>query len=203
MSWKNLKRYYVYTYLNESNIPYYVGMGHGNRVISKNHRVPVPEFHRIPIIDDLTQSEAWNLEIELIRKYGREDKGLGTLKNLTDGGPTQKSGWNHSNETKKKISDGNLGKQRSEKQKLNYRKPKSKQHAENIRKECKSTFGISATGVAGPGKAYGQKAGTVWIGISTPKESFAIQLALNGDRESIRRESIACAIATLERILTP
>ena len=75
--------------------------------------------------------------------------------------------------------------------------------AENIRKECKSTFGISATGVAGPGKAYGQKAGTVWIGISTPKESFAIQLALNGDRESIRRESIACAIATLERILTP
>jgi len=134
MSWKSLKRYYVYTYLNESNIPYYVGMGHGNRVISKNHRVPVPEFHTIPIIDDLTQSEAWNLEIELIRKYGREDKGLGTLKNLTDGGPTQKSGWNHSNETKKKISDGNLGKQRSEKQKLNYRKPKSKQHAENIRK---------------------------------------------------------------------
>ena len=103
MSWKNLKRYYVYTYLNESNIPYYVGMGHGNRVISKNHRVPVPEFHTIPIIDDLTQSEAWNLEIELIRKYGREDKGLGTLKNLTDGGPTQKSGWNHSNETKKKL----------------------------------------------------------------------------------------------------
>lgn len=75
--------------------------------------------------------------------------------------------------------------------------------AENVRKEFSSTLGISTTGVAGPGSAYGKKAGTVWIGISYKKESFAIELALTGDRESIRREAIACAIAALERILTP
>lgn len=134
MSWKNLKRFYVYTYINEDHVPYYVGMGNGNRVISKNHRVPVPKFELIDIIDDLTQKEAWDLEIELIKKYGREDKGLGTLKNLTNGGPTQKSGWNHSVASKEKISNGNLGKKRTEIQKKNYRKPKSSAHAENIRK---------------------------------------------------------------------
>ena len=73
--------------------------------------------------------------------------------------------------------------------------------AKNIRTYFSSNIGVSTTGVAGPGSAYGQKPGTVWIGISTKKESFAIELSLRGDRETVRRETITCALAALERIL--
>lgn len=75
--------------------------------------------------------------------------------------------------------------------------------AKSVRKKFKTDFAISTTGVAGPGKAYGQKAGTVWIGISTQKESFAISLLLSGDREMIRHATITSALAALERILKP
>lgn len=75
--------------------------------------------------------------------------------------------------------------------------------AKSVRKKFKTDFAISTTGVAGPGKAYGQKAGTVWIGISTQKESFAVSLLLSGDREMIRHATITSALAALERILKP
>jgi nicotinamide-nucleotide amidase len=75
--------------------------------------------------------------------------------------------------------------------------------AKSVRKKFKTDIAISTTGVAGPGKAYGQKAGTVWIGISTQKESFAVSLLLSGDREMIRHATITSALAALERILKP
>ena len=67
----------------------------------------------------------------------------------------------------------------------------------------KTDYAIATTGVAGPGKAYGQKAGTVWIGISSQKESFAVSLLLSGDREMIRHATITSALAALQRILKP
>ena len=75
--------------------------------------------------------------------------------------------------------------------------------ASGIRKKYNSTYGISTTGVAGPGKAYGQKAGTVWIGISSANNTYAIPLLLTGDRETIRKATIESALALLSRILTP
>ncbi|MFM7496049.1 MAG: CinA family protein [Candidatus Nanopelagicus sp.] len=75
--------------------------------------------------------------------------------------------------------------------------------AKNVRREFKSDYAISTTGVAGPKKAYGQRVGTVWVGISSEKESFAISLALSGDREVIRHATITSALAALERILKP
>ena len=75
--------------------------------------------------------------------------------------------------------------------------------ATGIRKKYNSTYGISTTGVAGPGKAYGQKAGTVWIGISSANNTYAIPLLLTGDRETIRKATIESALALLSRILTP
>lgn len=75
--------------------------------------------------------------------------------------------------------------------------------AKNVRREFKSDYAISTTGVAGPRKAYGQRVGTVWVGISSEKESFAISLALSGDREVIRHATITSALAALERILIP
>jgi nicotinamide-nucleotide amidase len=74
--------------------------------------------------------------------------------------------------------------------------------AESIRKELKSDFAIATTGVAGPGKAYGQKAGTVWIAIASKKETMTVALALSGDRSSIRNATIESALATFERILS-
>jgi nicotinamide-nucleotide amidase len=74
--------------------------------------------------------------------------------------------------------------------------------AQSIRAEMKSDFGISTTGVAGPGKAYGQKAGTVWIAIASKKETITVALALGGDREAVRNATITSALATFERILS-
>ena len=133
MSWRKFKGYYVYTYLDENSNPYYVGMGCNNRVIAKHLYVQVPAFDNIIVEDDLTQQQAWDREIKLIAMYGREHLGTGPLKNLTEGGPTQKSGWSHSPATKKQISIKNTGKTRTDTQKERYSKPKTKEHAEKIR----------------------------------------------------------------------
>jgi PncC family amidohydrolase len=75
--------------------------------------------------------------------------------------------------------------------------------AESVRKQFGSDFAISTTGVAGPGKAYGQRAGTVWVAIASQRETVTIELALRGDRDSIRKATIESALACLSRILTP
>jgi hypothetical protein len=61
----------------------------------------------------LTANEAKDCEINLIKKYGRKDKGEGTLVNLTDGGdgllnPTKEQIENRSKKTRKPISVYNL-----------------------------------------------------------------------------------------------
>ena len=66
----------------------------------------------------------------------------------------------------------------------------------------KSDYGISTTGVAGPGKAYGQKAGTVWIAIASKKGTISVALSLSGDREAVRNATIVSTLATFERILS-
>ena len=75
--------------------------------------------------------------------------------------------------------------------------------AKGALKRFKTDFAVSTTGVAGPGAAYGQKAGTAWIGVASKKEAFAINLALSGKRDVIRHAIITSALAALERILKP
>ncbi|MEN9324810.1 MAG: hypothetical protein RL414_564 [Actinomycetota bacterium] len=74
--------------------------------------------------------------------------------------------------------------------------------AQSARLQFSSDFAIATTGVAGPGKAYGQKAGTVWIAIASRAEVHTVQLALTGDRAAIRNATIVSALATFERILS-
>ena len=74
--------------------------------------------------------------------------------------------------------------------------------AESIRTQFKSNFGIATTGVAGPGKAYGQKAGTVWLAISSQKSTMTIALDLSGSRSEIRHATVTSALATFSRILS-
>ena len=79
----------------------------------------------------------------------------------------------------------------------------AQQMAESARTQFGADFAIATTGVAGPGKAYGQKAGTVWIAIASKKETMTIELALSGDRDAVRKSTIESALACLSRILTP
>lgn len=133
MSWKNYNGYYVYTYLDENSVPYYVGMGSNNRMVAKHLYVDVPPYEQILVEDKLTQEEAWAREVELIALHGRKHLNTGPLLNLTKGGPSRKSGWTHSPLTKQRISNKNSGKVRTDEHKKNYRKPKTAEHAEKIR----------------------------------------------------------------------
>ena len=78
-----------------------------------------------------------------------------------------------------------------------------RQMADGALFKFKTDYAIATTGVAGPGSAYGQKAGTAWIGLVSKKERISIALFLTGDRESIRHATIASALAAIERILKP
>jgi nicotinamide-nucleotide amidase len=75
--------------------------------------------------------------------------------------------------------------------------------AQSARKQFGTDYAIATTGVAGPGKAYGQKAGTVWVAIDSKKGPVTLCLALSGTREDIRHATIQSALAAFTRILIP
>lgn len=126
--------FYVYQYIDESGKPYYIGKGSGKRIHSHHTRTVVPPIkQRIIIKNGLTNEEAKQLEGKLISKYGRKIDG-GILDNIKINQWACAVGWKHSEEAKRKISNGNKGKIRTEQQRANYRKPKTAEHAENIRK---------------------------------------------------------------------
>lgn len=75
--------------------------------------------------------------------------------------------------------------------------------ARSARAQFKVDYAISTTGVAGPGRAYDQKAGTVWIAIDSRAGTTAVQLSLSGNRAEIRHATIESALATFSRILIP
>jgi hypothetical protein len=98
--------YYVYAYLREDGSPYYIGKGVNDRAYRDHGKTPVPQDKsRIQFLHtNLTETEAFDLEIELISQYGRKDIGTGILRNLTNGGEGA-SGYIKSEETKQKISE--------------------------------------------------------------------------------------------------
>jgi NUMOD3 motif len=126
--------YYVYQYLLENGIPYYIGKGKNNRIdVDHKHIALPPVERRIIVKDNLTNEEAKILEGELIVKYGRKIDG-GILDNIKINQWACFDGWKHKLETIKKISKGNTGKVRTEEAKEKYRQPKTLEHAQNIRK---------------------------------------------------------------------
>ena len=80
--------YYVYQYLREDMTPYYIGKGSKGRAYKYQRVIPKPtDKNRIQIVaHKLSESEAFLLEIKLIKHYGRKDLGTGILRNITDGG---------------------------------------------------------------------------------------------------------------------
>ena len=131
MSWN---KFYVYQYVNDNGIPFYIGKGSKNR-INESHSPrldnPAPEYIQI-IKNNLSEKEAFDLELQLIKQYGRKIDG-GILDNIKLSRWVAQSGWTHSEKTKQLISKKNTGKVRTEQHKQNYRKPKTAEHAEKIK----------------------------------------------------------------------
>jgi NUMOD3 motif len=101
------RKFYVYGLFRdqERTDPFYVGKGHGDRInyhqrlLEKGKRVNhhknntirqcLKRFDCVPrdvFARGLSESEAFDLERRLIAKWGRRDKGTGSLTNMTDGG---------------------------------------------------------------------------------------------------------------------
>jgi hypothetical protein len=132
--------FYVYQYIDESGSPYYIGKGSGRRIHVNHTRVQLPPVERRIIIKDgLTNHEAKELEKELITKYGRKIDG-GILDNIKINQWACFTGWTHSEQTKQKISKGNLGKTRSEEQKKNYKGTKTPEHAAAVSQAVKTLW---------------------------------------------------------------
>ena len=108
--------YISYVYIHrtaDTHVPFYVGKGFGNRAFAKFRskwwkNVVDKHGYTVEFVEtELTDKQACELEIELIRKIGRRDQGMGTLVNLTDGG---EGITNPSAETREKLSKNRLGK---------------------------------------------------------------------------------------------
>ena len=111
-----MNNYCVYFYLREDKTPYYVGMGGKQRPFAKHaHRQDKVDFKPkntdliLIVHENLSQQEAFDLEIYYIKQYGKKCSG-GILINLTEGG----EGAKHNEETRKKLSLSKTGTKASE-----------------------------------------------------------------------------------------
>lgn len=101
------REFYIYLYMRKDGTPYYVGKGKGSRAFQRNHcSVTVPPKERVHFAArNMSEPDALQAEMFLIKLYGRKDIGTGCLRNLTDGGEGM-SGHIPSEETrnKKRVS---------------------------------------------------------------------------------------------------
>lgn len=95
--------------------PFYIGKGKNKRDLSKKRNglwkniATKHGFIAKKIKENLTENEAWDLEIQLISRYGKLIDKTGCLANISNGGEGA-SGTVHSDETKAKWSDAKKGK---------------------------------------------------------------------------------------------
>ena len=119
--------YYVYIYLNDEGVPYYVGKGckyrrkhYASDRVCKEHPAPSDPTKVIMVQENMTEAAAFALEIKLIAEHKRECDG-GTLINKCLGGPGTRGfkhnpnrpspmkGRKHTKASKKKMSQAKLG----------------------------------------------------------------------------------------------
>jgi hypothetical protein len=113
-----MKDYYVYCHKNPiTHEIFYIGKGTGSRAYITQSRGKFWKHYvnkyGIPIVEilqnNLNELEAFELEKQLIKEYGRRNTNSGCLVNSTDGGEGC-SGMKHTDETKKTLSISRKGK---------------------------------------------------------------------------------------------
>ncbi|MCA0988111.1 competence/damage-inducible protein A [Guptibacillus algicola] len=72
--------------------------------------------------------------------------------------------------------------------------------ARGIKKMYNTDIGISFTGVAGPDSIEGKEAGTVFIGMVSPRGEEVICLKLAGNRDAIRKRTVKYGFNTLLKL---
>ena len=71
----------------------------------------------------------------------------------------------------------------------------AKQMADGARASLNADIAVSVTGIAGPGGAEpGKPVGTVWMGVSTASSCSAHEFHFDGDRDSVRRQTVSAAL---------
>lgn len=76
--------------------------------------------------------------------------------------------------------------------------PVAEAMAVGVRELLKADIAISVTGLAGPGgDAFGNEVGTVYIGYADARGVSVVQHHFSGDREAVRRQTIASALELL------
>ncbi|MBK5305139.1 MAG: CinA family nicotinamide mononucleotide deamidase-related protein [Frankiaceae bacterium] len=73
--------------------------------------------------------------------------------------------------------------------------------AAGARERLGATYGIGATGVAGPSEQEGQPVGTVFLAVSGPSGAVVRTLRLPGDRDRVRALAVTMALDLLRRHL--
>jgi len=74
--------------------------------------------------------------------------------------------------------------------------------AEGARGELGVDLAVAVSGVAGPdGGSADKPVGTVWLAWATPRDTVAERRVFGGDREAVRRQSVALAIERLLEIV--
>lgn len=211
--------YYVYVYYDPRKTPsepIYVGKGRGNRmfhhlwrqtktnIILKNKIKHIKDVGLTPIIvkeiDNLSNTNAIKLEMELIEKYGRIHNNTGTLCNFTDGGEGT-CGFKKgpmSDESKEKLRRSRIGKIMSEdtKEKLRIANIGKKMSIESIEKTRVAHIGSKRSketcekiGLSKRGFKFSEESKRK-ISVNSKNKKPIFQLDLNGN--FIKRwESIA------------
>ena len=110
--------FYVYAHYkadDPNGNPFYIGKGKGSRELSHNRNpfwqniVKKHGFVSKRLYENLSEHEAWDIEIKLINQYGKLTEGNGCLCNLANGGEGA-SGVTHTDTTKEKWSRAKKGK---------------------------------------------------------------------------------------------
>src|ERR1019366_485343 len=98
-----MDNFYTYLWLREDGTPDYVGKGIGRRVYRRHRVGEPPSQDRILVQEFPSEVDALAAEQFLISYYGREDLGMGCLRNQTDGGEGS-TGYKHTAESLRKMS---------------------------------------------------------------------------------------------------
>jgi len=140
-----MNEFYTYAYLREDRTPYYIGKGSGRRIYENKGRPcgrPKDTSRVIFLKQNLTEKDAFKHEIYMIDVFGRKDLGTGILHNRTAGGEGA-SGLLVSEETRRKLSEANKGKNKPPRSKEHKRKlsevNKGKSLSEETRRKISET----------------------------------------------------------------